>query len=482
MDPNVARSHIESFLDSGVDKPTLALVYGRRRIGKSTLLERVTADRGGFYWEATRGESAIHLARLGEALGEYAGVGRLSFENWEEAISQVLRLGLKGPVPVVFDEFGYVVEADPSVASVFASALGPGGRRRNLGQARLILCGSAIALMRSLTSGEAALRGRAGMELVMQPFGFRAAALQLGEDAPLDLAIRVFAVIGGVIGYYTDMVDYDLPESLADFDRWIAARVLSHAATLHHEATTLLAEDPTLSASSPTLHHSILGAIANGSVTAGRIAKRLRRSVPNLDPALKRLIDAGFVIRHQDPLRAQRPTYALADPFLQFHYAILEPHGPLLRDRDPRTVWKDRLSTIFDSRVRGPIFEELARTWIRRHAAPATLGGPAEYVGPSSVVVDGKEHELDVVVASAEDPTTPPSERTAVAIGEAKAGAIGGRRHLRALEKARAALGTRAAHALLLLFAPAFTDELQADAAGRADVELIGLERLYRGE
>lgn len=77
-------------------------------------------------------------------------------------------------------------------------------------------------------------------------------------------------MIGGVIGYYTDMVDHDLPEGAEDFDRWIGTRVLSPAATLHHEATTLLAEDPTLSAASPTVHHSILGAIANGSVTAGR--------------------------------------------------------------------------------------------------------------------------------------------------------------------------------------------------------------------
>ena len=149
------------------------------------------------------------------------------------------------------------------------------------------------------------------MELVMQPFDFRAAAQQLPRNSGLDLAARVYAVIGGVIGYATDMVDHDLPENADDFDRWVAARVLSPAATLHHEATTLLAEEPTLSAASPTIHHSILGAIANGAVTAGTIANRLRRSVSNLDPALKRLISAGFVIRHNDPIRSQRPTCLL---------------------------------------------------------------------------------------------------------------------------------------------------------------------------
>jgi uncharacterized protein len=481
MDQEAAQGPIEAFFDSGVGHPTLGLVYGRRRIGKSTLLERLARERRGFYWEATRGESAIHLARLGEALGAHLGVGRLSFDTWEEAMARLLQLGRSEPAPVVIDEIGYLLEADPALDSVIASALGPRARQRALGRARLVLCGSAIALMRALTAGDAPLRGRAGMELVMQPFDYRTAARQLPGGVPLELTVRVYAVIGGVIGYYTDMVDHDLPRSLRDFVRWVAARVLSPAATLHHEATTLLAEDPALSVASPTLYHSILTAIANGSVTAGKIANRLRRSVSNLDPALKRLIASGFVVRHEDPIRAQRPTYALADPFLQFHYAILEPHASLLRDRDPKATWEHRLAATFDARVRGPVFEELCRTWLRRHAASGTLGGGiADHIGPSSVTVDGKDRELDVVVAHG-DPSTPPAARTVQAIGEAKAGETLGLGHLLALEKARAALGTRASHARLLLFAPTFAKDLQARARNRADLELVDLDRLYHG-
>lgn len=475
------REHVETFVDSGADRHTLGLVYGRRRIGKSTLLEAVVHDRGGFYWEATRTESAIQLARLGSALGEHLGVGRLALSTWEEALRQLLRLGADGPVPVVLDEFGHIMEAESSIDSVVATMLGPGSRRANPGQARLILCGSAIALLAALTAGQAPLRGRAGMELVMQPHDFRSAAQWLGRDPDLELAVRVFAVIGGVIGYATDMVDHDLPDSMADFDRWVTARVLSPAATLHHEATTLLAEDPSLAAGSPVIHHSILGAIANGSVTAGRISKHLGRSVSGIDPALRRLIAAGFVVRHTDPIRAQRPTYTLGDPFLQFHYAVLEPHGPLLRDRDPRRAWADRLASAFDSRVRGPVFEEQARSWVRRFADPETIGGPADHVGPSAAQVHGRERQLDVVVAGAEPVDEPPANRTVLAIGEAKAGETVGVGRLTDLERARASLGTRAAQAKLMLFAPAFTPELVAIAGRRADVELIDLDRLYAG-
>lgn len=472
---------VERFIGSGADRATLGLVYGRRRIGKSTLLSRTARSHNGFYWEATRSTAAVQLARLGEALGAHLGVGPLSLKDWDDALQQVLRLGESRAAPVVMDEFGYVQEADPSADSVVASALGPVARQATPGRARLILCGSAIAMMRSLTAGEAPLRGRAGMELVMQPGNFREAAGHLGDDVDLDLAVRVYAVIGGVIGYATDMVDYDLPSSRSDFDRWVSVRLLSPGATLHHEATTLLAEDPDISTANLALHHSILGAIANGSVTAGTISKRLGRPVPNLDPALKRLIAAGFVVRQSDPLRAQRPHYSLGDPFLQFHYAVLEPHGALLRDRDAKTLWSKRLVRSFDSQVRGPVFEEQARSWVRRYADEPTIGGSPDHVGPSSVVVEGVDRQIDVAVASSEQPDAAPSERIVTAVGEAKAGETIGMSHLRALERARAVLGPRAAQAKLLLFAVRFGDDLRSLASRRGDVELVDLDRLYHG-
>jgi uncharacterized protein len=280
-----------------------------------------------------------------------------------------------------------------------------------------------------------------------------------------------------VVGYATDMCNFDLPDSSDDFARWVAERVLSPAAPLHYEATTLLAEDPSLTGS-PLMHHAILGAIANGSVTAGKISRRVGRPVSNLAPALNRLIEAGFVVRHADPVRKRRPLYALADPYLQFHYAIIEPHRSSLRARSPIKVWREGLAATFDSLVRGPVFEEQARTWVARFASATTVGGARDHVGPSTVSVDGHERQLDIVVTGAE---VEPSERTVTAVGEAKAGQQIGLDHLERLEQARSALSPRAAGAKLLLFAPRFDRGLRAAAAERADVELIDLERLYTG-
>ena len=468
---------LSSFFDTAVTRPTLGVVYGRRRIGKSTLLVRESQKRSGFYFEATRVATPVQLERLGRALGEHLGVGRLAFDGWDEAVRALIRLGADGMTPVVLDEFGHILEADASVDSVIAAALGPGARHKNVGQARLILCGSAIAMIQNLFSGQAPLRGRAGLELLMQADDYRVAAMRLPPGCDLDTAVRVFAVIGGVVGYATDMVDHDLPKSATDFDRWVVQRVLSPSATLHHEATTLLAEDPTVAGKGALLHHSIFAGIANGSITAGALANHLGRQVPNIIPALNRLVDSGFVVRHEDPVRAQRSRYALNDPFLQFHYAVLEPNGPALRDRPPAEVWSSRLVDVFGSQVRGPVFEEQARTWLRRYVSASTLEIPA-HIGPSSAAIEGVEYELDVVAAG---PGEVPSGRIISAIGEAKAGEKITERHLRHLELARTAFGSRAQDAKLFLFGSHFDDVLKVTSEDRADVELVDLERLYFG-
>ncbi len=433
--------------------------------------------RGGFYFEAIRAETPVQLERLGTALGAHLGVGRLALANWEEAVDALLRLGEQSVAPVILDEFGHIIAADPSVESTLAVALGPGALRTSTSRARLILCGSAIAMVRALTEGEAPLRGRAGLELVMQPDDFRVAATRLPIGAGLETAVRVFAVIGGVVGYATDMVNFDLPSGRADLDRWIVDRVLSPAATLQREATTLLAEDPSLSGKSNLLHHAILGAIANGSVTAGAIASKVGRQVSNIDVVLRRLIEAGFIVRREDPIRKKRPLYALADSFLQFHYAVIEPYGAALRERELRTVWSERLEAVYSSRVRGPVFEEMARRWVATFASDVTVP-IRDHVGPSFVSIDGVDHELDVLVAG---PGDVPSDREIVALGEAQSGEELTTRHLAALERARSALGANASHAKLLLFGERVHERLVQLAAQRGDVEIVDLVRLYTG-
>jgi hypothetical protein len=106
------------------------------------------------------------------------------------------------------------------------------------------------------------------------------------------------------------------------------------------------------------------------------------------------------------------------------------------------------------------------------------LGGAPDHVGPTTLTLpDGSERQLDVVVARADAEAA--SERSVMAIGEAKVGEVLSTAHLERLEEARGALGARGEGASLLLIGRRFSRGLERLSAERGDVGLVGLERLY---
>lgn len=475
-------SRLVEFAASGGATATLGIVWGRRRTGKSYLLESLIDRTGGFYYEAVRGSSAEALRELGTQLARHQqAAAPLALDNWDAAIAALLNLGRDREIPVVLDEYPYLLEHTPQLDSLIQRAFGPRNRRRVSSQARMVLCGSAMTVMRQILSGSAPLRGRAGLDLRVSPFDFRVARDLHGiED--LRTALRAFSVIGGVAAYAREMTGGDLPEDARDFDRWVCQRVLSPAAPLFNEVGLLLSEDPsTTRARKINLYHAALAGVATGHHTHRGLTSYVRIPGASLAPIIVALTSAELIERIQDPIRDNRPTYHPADPLIRFHYAVIRRHSARLsrHDADTMQIWR-QIRTTYESQVLGPGFESIARYWSRHFADPGTLGGVPDHVGPTTIgSPDGFGAELDVVVAAGDAETA--SERTVLAIGEAKAGERVSERHLRQLEAARTALGRRAQDAKLLLFGSDFGPEVASAAARRADVELIDLERLYAG-
>ncbi len=117
---------------------------------------------------------------------------RVAFSGWDEALRALLGLGegVVSPVPVVIDELPYLLEGAPELPSMLQGLLSPRGAASGW-KIRLILCGSALSTMRGLLAGTAPLRGRASLELMVRPFGFRNAARFWGVADNPDLALHV---------------------------------------------------------------------------------------------------------------------------------------------------------------------------------------------------------------------------------------------------------------------------------------------------
>ncbi len=122
------------FATDPAEGATLGVVRGRRRQGKSFLLQALREAVGGFYYEALQGQEAESLRHFGARLAQFTGApGRVAFDGWEEAVAVLLGLSSDAPLLVVLDEFPYLTPATPQLSSVIQAAFGPraASRRRS---------------------------------------------------------------------------------------------------------------------------------------------------------------------------------------------------------------------------------------------------------------------------------------------------------------------------------------------------------------
>jgi len=468
------------------DRPeaTLGIVSGRRRQGKTYLLDALTRAAGGLMFTATEAAAPESLREFGAVLADFRGEPvPYRFASWDEALSQLLRGSPRdAPMVAVLDEFPYLVRQAPELPSLIQRQLDP-RERRSSARIRLLLCGSAMSFMGRLLSGGAPLRGRASLELVVPTFDFRQAA-RFWEISDPRTAMLANAVVGGTPAYRREFSQNDTPAGPGDFDPWVVRTVLNPARPLFREARYLLATEPDLRDTS--LYHSVLAAIAEGNATRGGIAGYLARPSTDLAHPLGVLADAGLIYKEADLFRGNRSAYRIAEPMVAFYHAVMRPAwGDLERPGRAAEVWR-RLRQTFASKVVGPHFERVCRDWARWYAAADTFGGYPATIGSGTINDRSSRavHEIDVVVLAQGEAGRP----EVLCLGEAKWNTVLTPGHVERLARARDLLRDHpAARAsdrtrLALCSGAGFSDELRNLAARSAEVVLVDLDRLYQGE
>ncbi|WP_283138196.1 AAA family ATPase [Rhizohabitans arisaemae] len=457
---------------------TLGVVSGRRRQGKSFLLESLCQELGGFYFSAQEATDAESLALIGKALTRYLDPAiPFTPSDWPMVIDALLRIGRDRPVPVVIDEFPYLVRANPALPSAIQGAYAPRRPERTTSRTRLLLCGSAMSFMGGLLSGNAPLRGRASLDLPVNTLDYRLAA-RFWELADPRLALLVHAVVGGTPAYRTEMIRYDAPRNPDDFDDWIVRAVLSPGSPMFLEARYLLAEEPDLR--DGAIYHSVLSAIAEGNSGRGGIAGHVGRKSNELSHPLTVLEGAGLIARETDAFRANRTDFRISEPLLTFYHVMMRPFWPqLTRATATDRIWQ-RARQRFTGNVLGPHFERLCRDWTLHFAEDRFGGWPVQVTAGTVNDPTGRTtHQVDVAAVGHADDGKPPL----LAIGEVKWGDIMGEGHLQRLRHIRdlIARGDRydtSQTRLVCYSGSGFTEEL-SQARRRGEVDLVGLDDLY---
>ena len=475
---------LRDFVADPAPQMRLAVVSGRRRSGKSYLLEALAQEVGGLYVTSVQEEGREPaLRRFTAAVARTAGVppDSLQVRDWEAALTIALEVTARaGKALLVIDELPYLLQHSPEIPGILQllydrsqSGEGPAGR--------VVLCGSALSVMHNLLSGTKPLRGRAVIDLRLLPFDARTARTHW-QIADPHTALLVDASLGGAPGY-RPLAPGPSPENVQEFDSWVVDTLMNPGRALYSrvEADFLLREDPRITHRS--VYYDLLSAVAGGASTPSKIGGVVQRERSTVVEPLSVLESTGYVRRDDDVLKPRHPVIRVADPIIRFNQLITLPLSDLVEHDRVDQAWRDSRQT-FNSKILGPHFEELSRLWTRAHAASES-GVDLGAVGGAEVTdrAARTKHELDVVALAPGERPQRSGTRIAL-IGEAKATVMPrGMNDVERLEHVRSlldGLGHPTAGATLALYSlHGFHQDVVRAAAKRRDLLLVDLTALY---
>jgi len=296
----------------GSDEPELAVIYGRRRLGKTELIkESVENHDNVVVYQAREKTASLQLQQFIEQASEvHPGVEQLR-EDWE----LVLQYLADRDTTVVLDEFPYLVEQDQSLPSVIQAMF---DHELDESEATIVLVGSSISMMEEAALlGNSPLYGRSSLKLDIRqlPFG---AAMEFFDDAySPEEQVLAWGVFGGV-PYYLEEVS---PE--ATLGENIQKIILSRHGSLHNEPDYVLR----MELKEPTRYFSIMEAIAGGNVSRNEIAGETGIEYNQLSRYLNRLsrlrlIDNQVPVTEQKQ-RSKRGRYYLRDQLFRFWFNFM---------------------------------------------------------------------------------------------------------------------------------------------------------------
>ncbi|MEI6150812.1 MAG: ATP-binding protein [bacterium] len=367
-----------------LDGGGLAVVYGRRRCGKSTLIQHV-AGPGDLYFLADQRERLLQMESLArEVQRVIPGFAAARYPSWE-ALIETLDARAPTGFNLLLDEFPYLVQASPELPSLIQRYLdAPGLRKLNI-----LLCGSSQRMMQGLVLDRTApLYGRAREILRIEPLS--AGWIRQGLSVAGDAAIEAYAVWGGVPRYW------ELAATCRSLKGAIRELVLDRNGVLHEEPDRLL-EDEMRSGSQAA---SLLSLIGMGCNRLSEVAGRMGKPAGSLTRPLANLAELGYVRREvpfgEDAKNSKRTLYRLKDPFLRFHVRFVQPQRSLLElgivDAAEETLRKEFAAYV------GGHWEDLARQSVPFLSIGGLRWGPASRWWGTGT--DGVPLECDVVAES----------------------------------------------------------------------------------
>ncbi len=342
-------------------KAEMAIVYGRRRVGKTALITQFCNGKRTLFFSARRWTDAVQMRAFSQAVSEFANVRRpIEFEDWMDAFDYLSDLHPEERLVLVIDEFQYIAQERPSILSELQNLWDHNLQYKNL---MIILCGSAVSFIAKEVLGQQnPLYGRARTIMKVAPLPLVDAAKiypQLGAQDQF----KIYSVLGGIPYYYDSMrLDMSLEES-------IAMNMLLDSGFLNQELQSVMMGE----FRDPSTYNGILRAISFGATTFNEIAQKSQVPSSRLGFYLGVLQDMDLVVKEFPVLlhlsefgNVQRGIYRLSDNFLRFWFRFVAVKTkPVMTRREAIDIWVEDIEPVF-SEFASQAFEDVCGQYLWR--------------------------------------------------------------------------------------------------------------------
>lgn len=266
------------------NKFEFAVIYGRRRVGKTALINEFTKDKDTIFFTGVETNQKQNLENFSRCIMEYnIGVPvDTSFPSFQAALEYVFELAKTKRIVLVIDEYPYVARASKSLASTLQLLI---DKNKDDSKLLLILCGSSMSYMEDhVLAYKAPLYGRRTAQLKIRPFDFFEACNYFTKLSSIDKALA-YGIVGGTPQYLMQ-----LDENLS-IEENIKNTHLNPASSIFEEPNNLLKQE----VREPAIYNAVITAIATGSSKMNEISNKIDEETSVCASYIKNLITLGII-------------------------------------------------------------------------------------------------------------------------------------------------------------------------------------------
>lgn len=366
------------------------VIYGRRRIGKTTLIKQFIKGKNAFYFLATKEVESQSMKRFAGVIARTTGntvLQKAAFSDWLDLFQTVADYKPGEKKVLVIDEFPYLVKVNDSFPSILQNAWDEILKDSNV---MLILCGSLISMMKKhALSYESPLYGRRTAQMRIAPLPFT--TVYENQKLSFEEAAEQYSITGGVPKYMEFFSD---TQPLYD---QIKENILSKNGFLYEEPNFLLTDEVQV----PTNYFSIIKVIADGNHKLGTIAGILGLETSALTPYLKTLSELGFIekqvpVTEKNAEKTRKGLYFISDNLLRFWFRYVYPYKGEL-ELDNIQISLDELNKDFREKFVAFAYEDICKEIFAKLCSDKKIAFTPSKIGSYWLNDYGGNTQIDVM-------------------------------------------------------------------------------------